>query len=64
MSSNNNLTDIIVKGPILQEREEDYPDPNTLPLPSQEPRLITNSSMYNILADLESDSVLRMVLRR
>src|ERR671910_738024 len=36
----NNSTDIIVKGPILQEREEeDYPDPNTLPLPSQEPRI-------------------------
>src|SRR5919108_1001261 len=41
MSTNNNSTDIIVKGPIFQERgEEDYPDPNTLPLPSQEPRII------------------------
>ncbi len=40
MSSNNNSTDIIVKGSILREREEeDYPDPNTLPLPSQEPRI-------------------------
>jgi hypothetical protein len=41
MSSNNNSTDIIVKGSILQEREEeDYPDPNTLPpLPTQEPRI-------------------------
>ena len=29
MSNNNNSTDIIVKGPILQERdEEDYPDPS------------------------------------
>jgi hypothetical protein len=33
-----NSTDIIVKGPILQEREDNYPDPSTLPLPSQEPR--------------------------
>src|SRR5919109_4628104 len=41
MSSNNNSTDIIVKGSILQEREEeDYPDPNTLPLPTQEPTII------------------------
>jgi hypothetical protein len=37
--SSNNSTDIIVKGPILQEREENYPDPSTLPLPSQEPRI-------------------------
>jgi hypothetical protein len=35
----NNSADIIVKGPILQEREENYPDPSTLPLPSQEPRI-------------------------
>jgi hypothetical protein len=41
MSSNNNSADIIVKGSILQEREEeDYPDPNTLPSPTQEPRII------------------------
>jgi hypothetical protein len=37
--SSNNSTDIIVKGPILREREENYPDPSTLPLPSQEPRI-------------------------
>jgi hypothetical protein len=37
--STNNSADIIVKGPILQEREEYYPDPSTLPLPSQEPRI-------------------------
>ena len=37
--SANNSADIIVKGPILQEREENYPDPSTLPLPSQEPRI-------------------------
>src|SRR5215216_509972 len=40
MSINNNSTDIIIKGPILQEREEeDYPDPSTLPQPTQEPRI-------------------------
>src|SRR5919109_1864379 len=40
MSSNNNSTDMIVKGSIFQEREEeDYPDPNTLPSPTQEPRV-------------------------
>jgi hypothetical protein len=37
--STNNSADIIVKGPILQEREDNYPDPSTLPLPSQEPRV-------------------------
>jgi hypothetical protein len=37
--SSNNSADIIVKGSILQEREENYPDPSTLPLPSQEPRI-------------------------
>jgi hypothetical protein len=34
-----NSADIIVKGPILQESEDNYPDPSTLPLPSQEPRI-------------------------
>ena len=37
--STNNSADIIVKGPILQEREDNYPDPSTLPLPTQERRL-------------------------
>ena len=39
MSSGNNSADVIVKGPILQEREDNYPDPSILPLPSQEPRI-------------------------
>jgi len=40
MNANNSSPDIIVKGSIRQEREEeDYPDPNTLPLPAQEPRV-------------------------
>ena len=30
---------MIVKGPILQKREENYPDPGTLLLPFLEPRL-------------------------
>jgi hypothetical protein len=41
-TNNNNSAEIIVKGSPFQEsvREEDnYPDPNTLPLPSQEPRV-------------------------
>ena len=39
-SNSSNNTDIIVKRPAFQEREEDYyPDPSTLPLPSQEPRI-------------------------
>jgi len=38
--STNNSTDIIVKGSIFLEREEDdYPDPTTLPSPTQEPRI-------------------------
>jgi hypothetical protein len=37
--SANNSADIIVKGPVLQEKEDSYPDPSTLPLPSQEPRI-------------------------
>jgi hypothetical protein len=39
MSSSNNSVDIIVKEPILQEREYNYPDLSTLLLPSQEPRV-------------------------
>jgi hypothetical protein len=41
-TNNNNSAEIIVKGSPFQEsvREEDaYPDPNTLPLPTQEPRV-------------------------
>jgi hypothetical protein len=40
MNTNNSNTDIIVRRPAFQEREEDhYPDPSTLPLPSQEPKI-------------------------
>jgi hypothetical protein len=43
MSTNNNKSaEIIVKGSTFQERnleEDNYPDPNTLPLPSQESRI-------------------------
>jgi hypothetical protein len=42
MSTNNNSTEIIAKS-SFQERgldEDIYPDPSTLPLPSQEPRII------------------------
>src|SRR5215208_2438342 len=45
MSTNNsnNSAEIMVKGSTFQERgwkeEDNYPDPNTLPLPSQEPRI-------------------------
>jgi hypothetical protein len=40
-NSNNNSSEIIVKGSILQDlkEEDNYPDPNTLPLPTQEPRI-------------------------
>ena len=42
-SNSNNSAEIMVTGSTLQEkgwREEDnYPDPNTLPLPSQEQRI-------------------------
>jgi hypothetical protein len=42
MSTNNNSAELIVKGFASQERgweEDNYPDPNTLPLPSKEPRI-------------------------
>jgi hypothetical protein len=40
MNTNSSNTDIIVRRPAFQEREEDYyPDPSTLPLSSQEPRI-------------------------
>jgi hypothetical protein len=41
-TNNNNSSEIIVKGSTFQEsvrEEENYPDPNTLPLPSQEQRI-------------------------
>ena len=41
-NNNNNSAEIIVKGSIQERRleEENYPDPNTLPLPSQEQRIV------------------------
>src|SRR5918995_801363 len=40
-TNNNNSAEIMVKGSTFQEtvREDNYPDPNTLPLPSQESRI-------------------------
>ena len=40
-NSNSNSSEIIVKGSVLQEikDEDNYPDPSTLPLPTQEPRI-------------------------
>ena len=41
-TNNNNSAEIMVKGSTFQERnpeEDNYPDPNTLPLPSQELRI-------------------------
>src|SRR5687768_11299254 len=43
-TNNNNSAEIIVKGSTFQEGgwgggEDNYPDPNTLPLPTQEPRI-------------------------
>jgi hypothetical protein len=40
--NNNNSVEIIVKGSVQERRleEDNYPDPNTLPLPSQEQRIV------------------------
>jgi hypothetical protein len=41
-STNNNPAEIVVKGSVFQKdslKEDNYPDPSTLPLPSQEPRI-------------------------
>jgi hypothetical protein len=65
MSSNNNSTDIIVKGSILQEREEeDYPDPNTLPLPSQEPRIIEEVTLSELVPGKYVSTTARVVYLR
>jgi hypothetical protein len=41
-NTDNNSAEIIVKGSVQERRleEENYPDPNTLPLPSQEQRIV------------------------
>jgi hypothetical protein len=41
--NNNNSTEIIIKSSVFQEKgleEDNYPDPNTLPLPTQDPRIV------------------------
>jgi hypothetical protein len=49
-NSNNNPSEIIVKGSVLQEikEEDNSPDPSTLPLPTQEPRIsdVTLSELF------------------
>ena len=41
-NTNNNSAEIIVKGSVQERRleKENYPDPNTLPLPAQEQRIV------------------------
>ena len=57
-------TDIIVKRPAFQEKEEDYyPDPSTLPLPSQEQR-ITEVTLSDLVPGKYVSATARIVYLR
>jgi hypothetical protein len=65
-TNNNNSSEIIVKGSTFQEsiREEDnYPDPNTLPLPSQEQR-ITDVTLSELIPGRYVSTTARVVYLR
>jgi hypothetical protein len=68
MSTNNsNSAEIIVKGSTFQERgckeEDNYPDPNTLPLPSQEQR-ITDVTLSELIPGKYVSTTARVVCLR
>jgi hypothetical protein len=65
-NNNNNSADIMVKGSTFQEtvREEDnYPDPNTLPLPSQDQRL-TDVTLSELIPGKYVSTTARVVYLR
>src|SRR5215217_8090393 len=62
--STNNSTDIITKGPILQEREEDYPDPNTLPSSAQEARITEEVTLSELIPGKYVSTTARVVSLR
>src|SRR5215207_9440527 len=64
MSANNNSADIITKGPILQEREEDYPDPNTLPSSTQEARITEEVTLSELIPGRYVSTTARVVYLR
>jgi hypothetical protein len=64
MNTNSSNTDIVVKRPDFQEREEDYyPDPSTLPLPSQEQR-ITEVTLSDLVPGNYVSATARIVYLR
>jgi hypothetical protein len=65
-NNNNNSAEIMVKGSTFQEtvREEDnYPDPNTLPLPSQDQRL-TDVTLSELIPGKYVSTTVRVVYLR
>ena len=63
-NTNSSNTDIIVKRPDFQEREEDYyPDPSMLPLPSQEQR-ITEVTLSDLIPGKYVSATARIVYLR
>src|SRR5918995_3182712 len=62
--STNNSTDIITKGPILQEREEDYPDPNSLPSSTQEARITEEVTLSELIPGKYVSTTARVVSLR
>src|SRR5918992_6406853 len=65
-NNNNNSAEIMVKGSTFQEtvREEDnYPDPNILPLPSQEQR-ITDVTLSELIPGKYVSTTARVVYLR
>jgi hypothetical protein len=65
-NNNNNSAEIMVKGSTFQEtvREEDnYPDPNTLPLPSQDQRL-TDVTLSELIPGKYVSTTARVVYLR
>src|SRR5919112_3772937 len=66
INNNNNSTEIIAKS-SFQERgpeEDNYPDPNTLPLPSQEPRIVEDVTLSELIPGRYVSTTARVVYLR
>src|ERR671918_33243 len=65
INNNNNSTEIIAKS-SFQERgpEEEDPDPNTLPLPSQEPRIVEDVTLSELIPGGYVSTTARVVYLR
>src|SRR5918996_497382 len=66
-NNNNNSTEIIAKSSFQErglEEEDNYPDPSTLPIPSQEPRIVEDVTLSELIPGRYVSTTARVVYLR